>query len=515
MKITAYPEDTSPANNDLLLTVDVSSGTNKKVTVTNLINTIADIANLPVNGWFGSNSSVSSVTYNGNRSYSVVTGTNLSSTISAGMRLRTTRTVSAPTQCTSLNGTNQYFNKTSPAGMTFTDDFVVSAWVKLTRYPGAGTVGIIASRYNGTSGWATYIDSSGRILTAGWNAGAINYSQVQSYQSVPLDKWVHVAVQLDMSAFTATTTTSYIMIDGVDVTALVLRGGTNPTALVQAGNLEIGSYNGGSNPFPGKLAQVAIFNAKVTQATIRGYISQGLAGNETSLISAYSFNNSINDLNTTNANNLTAQNSAVATNADSPFGGQSDGTISSTLDYGIVQKVSGTTLTVQVAEGNTIPTSGGVSSISYSNFKAPYGFPAQRGKWAVEYIVKIDDSGAVNANQIYAITSVNFTLPIGEWALAFKAVVQNIRASGGFGAATAGLSTSSSSFSNDKFVLTHYHSSNVSNISVVTPFVIPPTSVSTTSATSYYFLKQSGTADTMGVRGDIASTVIQAENAYL
>lgn len=440
MKITAYPEDTSPANNDLLLTVDVSSGTNKKVTVTNLINTIADIANLPVNGWFGSNSSVSSVTYNGNRSYSVVTGTNLSSTISAGMRLRTTRTVSAPTQCTSLNGTNQYFNRTSAnlgSTMTFTDDFVVSAWVKVSSY----SAGYIASRYNGTSGWALNVNASGQLVLSGYNAGAANTSYIASYQSVPLNKWVHISAQLDMSSFTASTTTSYIMFDGVDVPAFVARGGTNPTALVQAGNLEIGSNNGGSSPFAGKIAQVAIFNAKVTQATIRGYISQGLAGNETSLISAYSFNNSINDLNTTNANNLTAQNSAVATNADSPFGGQADGTISSTLDYGIVQRVSGTTLTVQVAEGNTIPTSGGVSSISYSNFKAPYGMPMQKDKWRIMSLIKTDtNNGSSTSNTWYNVCSYQLSVPVGSYNLGAYIIGQASTATSvvhGFSAAIA------------------------------------------------------------------------------
>jgi len=167
------------------------------------------------------------------------------------------------------------------------------------------------------------------------------------------------------------------MLDGVDIPAQVARGGTNPTALVQAGNLEIGGQNGGLIPFAGKIAQVAIYNAKVTQANIRATISQGLTGSETSLISAYSFNNSITDLNTTNANNLTAQNSAVATNADSPFGCQADGTISSTLDYAIITKVASAVATVQVPEGCTIPTTGGVTSVSYSTQKVPYGFPPQ------------------------------------------------------------------------------------------------------------------------------------------
>jgi hypothetical protein len=290
-----------------------------------------------LNGWNALGFAPNTVTPLGNRSYQLVfNSTDLTGTLSPGYRLRTTRTVAAPNQCTNLNGTTQFYNKAAPAGMTFTDDFTASAWIKLTSYQ-AGT---IASRYNGTSGFEFGVNSSGQVFLRGFNAGAANFSLVIAYQSLPLNKWVHVAAQLDMSAFTATTLTSYIMVDGVDIPATVSRAGTNPVALIQAGNLEIGSQNGGSVFFAGKVAQFAIFSAKVTQATMLTYISQGLAGTETSLISAYSFNNAITDLNTTNANNLTANGAAVATNADSPFGGQAGGAISTTLDYAIIQSVA-------------------------------------------------------------------------------------------------------------------------------------------------------------------------------
>lgn len=313
------------------------------------------------------------ITYNGNRNYDLVfNSVDLSSTISPGQKLKLTRTVAAPTKCTDLeSSSSQYYSKTSPAGVTFTDDFVVSAWVKLESY----TTGSIASRFNGTSGWDFQVVNDGRVTLIGYNGGASNISQVTTYASLPLNKWVHVAAQLDMSTFTATTTTSYVMIDGVDVTATVTRGGTNPTALVQAGNLEIGGRNGGLQPFDGKLAQVAIFNAKVTQATMRTYISQGLSGSETSLISAYSFNNSINDLNTTNANNLTANNSAVATNADSPF---ANAVTAGTEEYAEINSVTfstNTTVNVRVPETCMIPTSGGISNTYYATGVNPTGLP--------------------------------------------------------------------------------------------------------------------------------------------
>ena len=362
-------------------------------------------------GWLSNQlPAVSGVTANGNRSYSITFGSTVASTLSSGMRLRTTRTVAAPTQCTSLNGTTQYWSKATPNKLTFTDDFVVSAWIKVSSYAQSG----IVSCYNGTSGWALQMNASGQIILGGFNAGAGNYSQVSSYQSVPLNKWVHITAQLDMSTFTATTTTSYIMFDGKDVPATVSRGGTNPTALIQAGNLNIGAYNSGAF-FPGKIAQAAIYNAKVTQATILASINQGLSGSETNLASAYSFSNSFTDLNTTTPNDLTANGSAVATNADSPFGNA--GT-SSTLDYALVQAVSTTTATVQVPEGCTIPTSGGVTSVAYSVQGNPYGWVSDKNKWRINQLWKTDTNQASNAT-FAAYTGFQLIVGTGNWEVGY------------------------------------------------------------------------------------------------
>lgn len=360
------------------------------------------------------------ITALGNRSFQLVfNGVDLTALLSPGDRLRLTRSTAAPTQCTFLNGSTQFYSKTSPAGMAWTNNFVVSAWVKLTSYAAAS----IMSRYNGTSGWDFGINASGQVVLFGFNGGSANGSGVLSYQSLPLNKWIHVTAQLDMATFTASTTTSYVMLDGVDVPASVSRGGTNPTSLVQAGNLEVGSRNGGTLPFPGKIAQAALYGAKITQATILASINQTLGGGETSLVSAYSFNNSVNDLNVVTANNLTATGGAAATNADSPFGGQAGGGINSKLEYGIVMSAAfatNTTLIVQAPEGCMIPTSGGLSALSYSGIAIPYGFPAQRTKWRILNISFVRETITIGGtNAWWASIGGKLNVPQGEWRLGF------------------------------------------------------------------------------------------------
>lgn len=455
----------------------------------------------------------SAVVYNGQRSYSItVPGVNLTTSLSPGSRLRTMRTVAAPTQSTSLNGTTQYWSKTAPNKMTFTDDFVVSAWVKLSSYP-TGNVGIV-SRYNGTSGWWLYMDSSGRLGLVGYNGSAANYSEVKSYQSLPLNKWVHIAFQLDMSAFTATPTTSYAMMDGIDIPATVARGGTNPTALVQAGNFEVGSIAGASF-FPGKIAQAAVFSAKVTQATMRGYISQGLAGTETSLASAYSFNGVAIDLNTTTPNDLTANGGAVATNADSPFGTQASGLISSTIDYGIVQSVTfstDTTVVVQVPEGCTIPTSVGISAISYSNMKAPYGFPAQKGKWQLETLVMSNTSITATINTWYNISSTQIMTPIGNWVASYRAMVGSSGASGNTSVQVA-LSASASS---ETIVKTKSMVNQSSNTQILISLYGITDYAQTSQSQLYLIIRSvSRNGELLYLQGSDSPAVLTLENAYL
>lgn len=472
-------------------------------------------------GWDPISGTVTAVTNNGQRSYDLAVSADNTASISPGMKLRTTRTVAAPIRCTSLNGTNQYYSKSSPSGLTFTDDFCAGAWIKMSSYNAADM--IVISRYNGTSGWRLYIGSDGSIIFAGYNASVNNISYVQSYNAVPLNRWVHIAAQLDMSAFTATPTTSYIMMDGQNIPVQALRGGTAPTALVQAGSLEVGSSNGGTTPFPGKIAQAFISSAKITQANMKLISSQGLTAalvSTHSIASAFSFDNSLTDLNTTSANNLTANNSAVATNADSPFGNQAGGTISSTLDYAVVTKITASTITAQVPEGCTVPTSGGLDATNVSSVDKPYGFPAQKGKWTILSCFVPVALGVVSLTYYSGITvgagTTVLNFPIGEWDASYDGSLYGDSGSAVVSERIATLSTSAS-VATDYGWLSHDSVGTTSSNSYFRPQMTKSGHISATAAIPYYVLGQSA-----GTTGNHAwsttsgyGLTIKAENAYI
>lgn len=492
--------------------------------LTSAVQTALGITSNPDNGWnlLNAGTGPNTVTYNGNRSYTLTfNGVDLTSVLSAGMRLRSTRTVAAPTQCTSLNGTNQYYSKSSPSGMTFTDDFVAGAWVKLSQY---GAQSNILCRRSTGSGWELRVNDKGQPELVGFNGSGSNYSEVIAYQSIPLNKWVHITAQLDMSTFTATTTTSYIMIDGVDVPASVVRGGTNPTSLgTQAGDLNVGAVNG-SAFFPGKIAQAFVTSAKLTQTQVKAIYSQGLTSADIatySIVSAYSFNNTVNDINTTNANNLTANGSAVATNADSPYGNSG---VSSTLDYAIVSATptfsTNTTVTVQVPEGCTIPTSGGVSNVYYSNVAVPYGFPASRDKWTLKTLYRQDaqkSSPAINTWYGGAnLTAVGPSLSMvpGEWTCGYFTTVQAAIGTNGTLTVLSTLSTSSTSETN---VNTTARVRNTSSTALEGSISASDSySISDTLTTLYLNISTATAATLISFYGATAAiTIIYAELAYL
>lgn len=358
-------------------------------------------------GWIPMANTPNTITNNGQQSYDLVfNSVDLTSFLTPGMRLRTTRTVAAPNQCSDLeSSSSQYASKTSPTGISFTDDFTCMGWVKPESYTGSDMA--IISRYNGsTSGWILYVDGYGRVNLFANNAGSA--SSIISYGSVPLDKWSHIAVTCDLSGASFA-----IYINGISVP--LARTGAN-TAVTQAGNLQVGAYNS-TFFFDGKLAQLAVFSSVLSQATIRSYMSQGLAGSESTCVACFPLNGNFNDANS-NANHLTAAGSAVATNADSPFGGQNDRTISTTLDYAIVTRVSfstNTTVTVQVPDGCTIPTSGGVSAMSYSTQRIPYKFPNSRSRWRFYSYAKAPIDGSGSLDTWGGGGNMAVLIPIGSW----------------------------------------------------------------------------------------------------
>ena len=221
------------------------------------------LAAATANGWevFPHTMQVSSGYNKGNRSFDItVPNQDVTSLLSPGMRLKLQRGVSAPTQSADLEqSSSQYAENTSPSGITFTDDFTVEAWVKPESY----SQGYILSRFDNVTdsrGWYLRFNATGTIQILG-KTSTNEYSV--SYEALPLNEWTHVAATLDLSG-----NVSKMYFNGQEVEVEYTTG--SQTALVQDGDLCIGSITDGTSTFDGKIADVRLWSAVRTETEIQG-----------------------------------------------------------------------------------------------------------------------------------------------------------------------------------------------------------------------------------------------------
>lgn len=450
--------------------------------------------------------SISAVTANGNRSYTLTTSDDNTALISPGMRVRTTRTVAAPTQCADLDSSSsQYFSKASATGFATGTTWTFKAKVKIESYSGASYV--ICALDDGTNLVQMYVNGIGRVVVGGGTTAA--QDTVTSYTTVPLGKWVDIT-----GSITIGTPTGEIRFDDKAVPSYVTGSAATTVTISGDETLYIGRNSVG-NYFNGKIAQVAIFNAIISDATLKTYSSQTMTGSETNCKGFWSLNGVLTDA-SASANTLTAGGGALATNADSPFGGQADGTISSTLDYGIIQAVTASTITVQVAEGCTIPTSGGVSALAYSSARAPFGFPSSKHKWVVEMLLSGQYTVAASTSFVN-INGLSVTIPVGQWVGGYKTHPYADRAGTVDVAVYFTISTSSSAES-DAYLTTYQYTATgaAGNLYISTSTSVNDYQLNCAAETPLYVLLRKNIASNtlaFGYTGGITNVTFY--NAYL
>lgn len=336
------------------------------------------------------------------------TGVDYTSILSAGMKIRAPRTTTVPTQCTDLErSSTQYATRASASlnGITFNDDFTIEAWIKVEAYPGS-TMAIL-SRYNGTSGWELVLNFAGQLRMRAYNAGSSNWKTITTYQSVPVGKWVHVAASMDMSSFTATNNKAFI--NGVDVPASLTTSGTNPTSLVQAGDLQLGAQNSGTNTFDGMISEVRLWSVVRTQQNIIDSMGVSASGSETNLIGCWPLNGNFEDSDP-NSNDLTASGSATATSTNNPFRANEFGVITA------IQYTGGSTYLTLFTGPCAIPNET-LGTTSYSTQAVPYGFPRSENDWCVEWHDLIDMATSSGAFGTYNPNGMKMAIPVGAWVI--------------------------------------------------------------------------------------------------
>lgn len=471
------------------------------------VQTALNLGNSNLNGWNPLGYTFTYGANNGNKEYTLTVPSDLTGTLSKGMKLQFTRGTVAPTQCMSFaSASSQYATKASPSGITFTGAFTCEAWIYLQSY--TGQVQQIINRANSAytaGGWDFFVDTDGTIRIR--YGSTTNYTSFKTYQSVPLNKWVHVAGVITSVA----SKTGQMYINGVAVATNNIS--TSSTTLTQTtDDLRLGAVGGGTltnTYFNGYMSEVRVWGAAQSQANIQANMAISLTGSESNLVALFQGNGNFNDK-TTNANNLTASGGAIATQAANPY---------NNVEYGILTNISysnpNSTLTIFTGTDYNIPNMA-LSSPQYSTQRAPYGFPASRAKWAITFIDRNNETQSSPTNGTwYNIGSAQISIPTGEWRTEYNVNLNPSQSATTGVNAWATLSTANNSESDSTWSgFTENDGASATMASSQQTF--KGGYLNNASQTLYYLNgKSTSVAGSISFRGDRAPTTIVAESAYI
>lgn len=375
---------------------------------TSAVQTALNIGNSPAAGW---NPIAATPVYTGNngqKEFTLNFPLNLTTTLQKGMKLQVTRGTTPPTQSMAFTAaSSQYGTKASPAGLTgMTGPFTVEAWIKLNSYPTSGTATIIA-RDSTNTGFGCRINTSGQLE---WFYGnGTNTTTLDTYQAIPLNRWVHIAAVVTSTAIG----TGAAYLNGASVPIVIAVGAT---IFAQAStNLNVGGDAAANTYFDGSISELRVWGVAQSQANVQANMAISLTGSESNLLALFQGNGNFNDK-TSNANNLTATNGALATQAANPY---------NAVEYAIVTNIGAfsggnTPVTVFCGTDCMIPNMA-LSNPQYSVSRAPYGFPAARGKWIVDFLWQLRQTIIATSNSAwYNPGTFQLSVPIGAWNLRFQ-----------------------------------------------------------------------------------------------
>lgn len=312
-------------------------------------------------GWIADSATYTYSANNGNKEFVLGTSRDTTGYLSPGMKFKVTRGTTPSTQCMSFTASSsQYATNASPSGITFTGAFTCEAWIKLNSYTGNRME--IVDKLDGaftSGGWQFELTNSGQLLVQ-YGTGS-SFTGWSTYQSVPLNQWVHVAAVVSS---TASKTLQGIYINGTSVPTQSVA--SSATSLTQASvDLRIGAFSAtpSNSYFDGSMYQVRVWSVAQSQASIQANMAIALT-TATNLVFVTA-DGSFNDASGV-GNNLTAQNSASAAATGNPY---------NTTEYATILNVTSSTVTVSTGSAGSIPNMT-LNSPQYSVAKNPYGLPS-------------------------------------------------------------------------------------------------------------------------------------------
>lgn len=298
----------------------------------------------------------------------VFAGTNLTSLLSEGMKIKLDQTAGNNTHSLDLEaGSSQYASKTDHSALSITGNITIEAWVNFESLH-AGTIAAKWYQDGTLKSYGLFCNATG-TLTFSYSGDGNNESAATSGLVISpedIGHWVHVAVSVVVS----TRVCSFYK-DGVLIST-VTGSGAQASIHDNTSTFAIGARDVQGTPdtfFDGKISEVRLWSTNRTQNQIQGSMFNNLVGNETNLNGYWKLSNSYTDV-TSNGNNLTASGSPsfVTSFPEALVNG---------TKYGIIvsDPVFSTDTTVDVWTGKKYGIgSGTISNFYHSSMHFPFGY---------------------------------------------------------------------------------------------------------------------------------------------
>ena len=153
-----------------------------------------------------------------------------------------------------FDGVNDYITCGSPSALDFgANNFNLSCWVNIPSTSGADWMGII-SRYNSGTGFWIQLNPSNRYVGFGWDGGTF----ITSSTSAGGGQWKFISCQRTGS------TSAEVYVNG----SLAASSSSLPSKTSTGQNIDIGRIDISGRYTSGNIAQVSIYNRKLSQNEI-------------------------------------------------------------------------------------------------------------------------------------------------------------------------------------------------------------------------------------------------------
>lgn len=441
-------------------------------------------------GWTNLSTVLTYSSNNGQKEFVYNTSNDQSATVAPGMKFNITRPVAAPTQCMAfVFASSQYGTKSTPTNVTPTAAFTIENWVYLNSYQVNAT---FFAKGGATDGFGMRANATGQLEI--YYGTANNFTVFNTQQAIPLKRWVHVAGVV--SSVASKTIALYLNGTSVPIVSSLAAA----TSMSSAGDIYLSKDRTNASGFlDGFLSEVRVWGVAQTQSQIQANMGITLVGSETNLQFLVQGNGTSVDK-TSNANNITLNSGANATQLSNPY---------HNIEYGYITAVSSSQITVFTGTDYVIPNAA-VTVQQYSTQKSPFGFPNARWKWRVTSIYRL----IYQQNTPATGTWYNFgqvSVPIGEWVGGYNLTFGADRAAGDANA-SATLSDANSTELDRKYT-TNIEGNNVTN-AFGTVQVNQDISI-TTQAIRYLNVKSVSTVSNLYTRGDESNHEVFADLAYV